>query len=62
MLSIALFVTFLYMLDVVLFVGPYSSGGTKYFSNFNTTLQFIQAKMGAVIFKKIITYIQKIVD
>nr|CAD2182321.1 unnamed protein product [Meloidogyne enterolobii] len=47
MLSIALFVTFLYMLDVVLFVGPYSSGGTKYFSNFNTTLQFIQAKMGA---------------
>ncbi|CAK5016624.1 unnamed protein product [Meloidogyne enterolobii] len=42
MLSIVLFVTVFYILDIFFFFIPYSSGGIKYFDNFNKTLPFVQ--------------------
>nr|CAD2164020.1 unnamed protein product [Meloidogyne enterolobii] len=45
MLSISLFVTLFYILDMFLFIIPFSYGGIKYFDNFNKTWPFIQYKM-----------------
>jgi len=51
MVSIALFVTLFFSLDLVLFIIPYSNGGIKHFDNFNKTWPFFQCKMETVIFK-----------
>nr|CAD2195174.1 unnamed protein product [Meloidogyne enterolobii] len=45
MVSISLFVTLFYVLDMYFFIIPYSNGGIKYFDNFNKTWPFIQYKM-----------------
>nr|CAD2134325.1 unnamed protein product [Meloidogyne enterolobii] len=45
MVSIASFVSLFYVLDIILFILPYSNGGIKYFENFNETWPFIQYKM-----------------
>ncbi|CAK5082692.1 unnamed protein product [Meloidogyne enterolobii] len=42
MLSFALFVSLLYLLNAILFISPYSFGGIKYFDNFNKTWPFIE--------------------
>nr|CAD2157240.1 unnamed protein product [Meloidogyne enterolobii] len=43
--SIALIVALLYIIDEILFFMPYSKGGIKYFDNFNKTWPFIQYKI-----------------
>nr|CAD2164024.1 unnamed protein product [Meloidogyne enterolobii] len=48
MVSISLFVTLFYVLDMYFFIIPYSNGGIKYFDNFNKTWPFIQYKMDKV--------------
>uniref|UniRef100_A0A914M0T3 Candidate secreted effector n=1 Tax=Meloidogyne incognita TaxID=6306 RepID=A0A914M0T3_MELIC len=50
MLSVALFMTLLLMLDAVLFRIQYSFGGIKYFDDFNKTLPFVQCKTGSYFF------------
>nr|CAD2187263.1 unnamed protein product [Meloidogyne enterolobii] len=49
LVSIASFITLLYVLDLFLFITPYSFGGIKYFDNFNETWPFIQYKMETTI-------------
>nr|CAD2171268.1 unnamed protein product [Meloidogyne enterolobii] len=48
MLSFALFLTLLFMLNATFFLAPYSFGGIKYFDDFNKTLPFVQCKMESI--------------
>nr|CAD2174028.1 unnamed protein product [Meloidogyne enterolobii] len=48
MLSISLFVTLSYILNMFIFIVPFSYGGIKYFDNFNKTWPFIQYKMETI--------------
>ncbi|CAK5083317.1 unnamed protein product [Meloidogyne enterolobii] len=45
MVFITLFVQSFLILDIIIFLMPYSNGGIKYFENFNKTWPFIQFKM-----------------
>ncbi|CAK5077501.1 unnamed protein product [Meloidogyne enterolobii] len=45
MVFITLFVQSFFILDMILFLIPYSNGGIKYFDNFDKTWPFIQFKM-----------------
>nr|CAD2201672.1 unnamed protein product [Meloidogyne enterolobii] len=42
----ATFIPLFYVVDMVLFIMPYSNGGIKYFDNFNKTMPFVDIKMG----------------